>query len=173
MRMAQHCRSCYFSNKMCAMAGFSPVGKANRGKTKVWCSHSCAGFSDDVIVLFSVVVLIFYAGFWYLTNVVTCIKYVPYIFHYRLYAPLAILWQGKGLLSVHPPFACYFAAIFTQKWIREIRGIAKGMSRRLIRWRCSVKEKVSSLSQPICFLFACVFRPKWNTKSEVLPMVGL
>ena len=92
------------------LAGFSPVGKANRGKTKVWCSHSCAGFSDDVIVLFSVVVLIFYAGFWYLTNVVACIKYVPYIFHYRLYAPLAILWQGIDLLSVPPP-ACYFAAI--------------------------------------------------------------
>ena len=44
----------------------------------------------------------------------------------------------------------------------------KGMSRRLIRWRYSVKEKVSSPSPPICFLFACVFRPKWIIKSEVL-----
>ena len=48
----------------------------------------------------------------------------------------------------------------------------KGMSRRLICWRCSVKEKTVCLSPPICFLFACVFRPKWNTKSEILPMVG-
>ena len=109
--------------------GFPPLAKPTGGKPKfdvrtvVLDSRTMSSFCS--LSSYST----FYPGFWYLTNVVACIKYVPYIFHYRLYAPLAILWQEKGCLSVTPP-----SLLIRQQKVNKMNYEIRGTSDDVCPW---------------------------------------
>ena len=55
------------------LAGFSLLGEAKEENQSLIFAQLCWILADDVIVLFSTLVLNVYPGFWYVTRVVACI----------------------------------------------------------------------------------------------------
>ena len=106
--------------------GFSPVGEAKGENQSLIFAYLCWILGRSAVFLSS-------RTQSYITRVLACIvhsiKYVPYIFHYRPYASLAMLWQEKGCLFVTPP-----SLLIRQQKVTKMNYEIRGTSDDVCPW---------------------------------------